>query len=120
MKVSELIEQLQNALSQYGDIEVLVDYEGIDEIVKFRYCNTGEMCLNIASTEPWRVFLMTFEEVLPFLKQGKRIRRADWTKGYHMAIINGIVTEFDPTEDGYCYSDLNTDDLLAEDWEVCE
>jgi hypothetical protein len=47
MKVSELIEQLQNALSQYGDRHILVDYDDVGDITELKNYNTGEMCLNI-------------------------------------------------------------------------
>jgi hypothetical protein len=55
MKISELIEQLQNALSLYGDLRVIVDYYDFGEIAKCRNYNTGEMCLNIKPVESWEV-----------------------------------------------------------------
>jgi hypothetical protein len=51
MSVSELIEQLQNALAQYGDRRILVDYNDVGEISECRNYNTGEMCLNIKTWE---------------------------------------------------------------------
>ena len=51
MTISELIGQLQNALSQYGDLEVLVDYVDIYEIEEFRNRTTEEMYVNIKSEE---------------------------------------------------------------------
>jgi hypothetical protein len=51
MNISELIEQLQNALLQYGDRHILVDYDDVGEITEYRNYNTGEMCLNIKTWE---------------------------------------------------------------------
>ena len=51
MKVSELIEQLQNALAQYGDRRILANYDDCGEIVEYKNYNTGEMCLNIKTWE---------------------------------------------------------------------
>jgi hypothetical protein len=51
MKVSELIEQLQNALSHYGDRRILVDYCAPGEITELKVYNTGEICLNINTRE---------------------------------------------------------------------
>lgn len=55
MKISELIELLQNALSLYGDLRVLTDGICID-CLRREESLSGEMCLDISSTEPWRNF----------------------------------------------------------------
>lgn len=51
MTVSELIEQLQNALAQYGDRHILVNYDDFGEILEYKNYNTGEMCLNFKTWE---------------------------------------------------------------------
>ena len=51
MRVSELIDQLQSALSQHGDLHILVNYDDFGEILEYRNYNTGEMCLNIKTWE---------------------------------------------------------------------
>ena len=55
MKISELIEKLESALSQHGDLRVLTDGICIDCLERMERFS-GEMCINIASTEPWRNF----------------------------------------------------------------
>lgn len=54
MKISELIEQLQNALSLYGDLRVFADDICVDHIERVEGFS-GEMLLNIVSTTPWRI-----------------------------------------------------------------
>lgn len=61
---------------------------------------------------------MRLEEVLPAFKQGKKIRRRAWRKGYFFAILNGVVTEYG--EMGYVHPEWWTEDILADDWEVVE
>jgi hypothetical protein len=61
---------------------------------------------------------MTFEEVLPLLKQGKKIRRSGWHKEFFIVILNDCVAEY--SEEGYTHPELWTEDFLAEDWEVME
>jgi hypothetical protein len=64
---------------------------------------------------------MKFEEVLPSLREGKKIRRREWSSGCFVTIINGIVVEYNPNEDEYySHIDLFSDDILAGDWEVVE
>jgi hypothetical protein len=55
MKISELIDRLQNAQILYGDLRVLTDNIRIDHIERVESFG-NEMCLNLASTEPWRTF----------------------------------------------------------------
>ena len=67
---------------------------------------------------------MTFDEVLPALKQGKKIRRLIWVKieGYTHAHLfidkNGSFTfEFEPNVKIENYK-LETQQILADDWEI--
>jgi hypothetical protein len=62
MSVSELIEQLQNALAQYGDRRILVDYNDVGEILECRNYNTGEMCLNIKPEDALEVDILEVME----------------------------------------------------------
>lgn len=75
---------------------------------------------------------MTFEEVLPLLKQGKKIRRADWPEGVFLVKTRMSYDEEDDIlemwtdEDGVAepidYPGVEpwfcSGDLLEEDWEV--
>ena len=56
---------------------------------------------------------MKFEEVLPALRDGKKIRKASWWEGhYFKSTLDGIIDQ-----DGRDFV-LNRGDLLCNDWEV--
>lgn len=64
---------------------------------------------------------MRLEEVLPALRAGKKMRRRRWIKGCYIVIVNGVIADYDTHDDDYSYLDYHdTDDFLAEDWEVVE
>lgn len=54
---------------------------------------------------------MKFEEILPLLRQGNKVRRQSWLPGY-IYIENGLVKS--SKQDAF---DLRTESILAEDWE---
>jgi hypothetical protein len=75
---------------------------------------------------------MTFDEVLPALKQGRKIRRLSWSKndGYPHAHIflkpdvvtiespeDGLIFEFEPNVQLENYR-LNIFQILSDDWEI--
>ena len=56
---------------------------------------------------------MNFSEALELLKQGKRVRRSCWDSAEKLYLENNK----------FCmaaYGIVGTDDVLAEDWEVCK
>ena len=56
---------------------------------------------------------MKFEEILPLLKEGKKIRKASWFEGHYFKLASdGIVDQ-----DGKSFT-LGKDDLLYSDWEI--
>ena len=56
---------------------------------------------------------MTFEEVLPALREGKKIRKASWWEGHYFKLASdGIVDQ-----DGKSFT-FGKDDLCCSDWEV--
>jgi hypothetical protein len=60
---------------------------------------------------------MTFEQILPALKQGKRVRRKLWEKENYIYAVQDIWCLFD--EKGYALSTMNPTGIFADDWEVC-
>lgn len=58
---------------------------------------------------------MTFEEILPYLRKGGKIRRKSWEKTV-IQIMNGILCN--QNEDDILT--VGAKDLLANDWEVYE
>lgn len=63
---------------------------------------------------------MKFEEVLPMLRSGKKIRRAEWIHGVHLCIIDGEVLAVDTVVGVQSRYALHSDDLLADDWMVMD
>lgn len=56
---------------------------------------------------------MTFEEVLPYLKEGKKIRRSFWWEGHYFKLASdGIVNH-----EGKNFT-FGKDDLFYSDWEI--
>ncbi len=69
---------------------------------------------------------MKFEEILPALRKGKKIRRKDYTPDYYIYLDNDCLDgeslkSFLPTFSRIvdCFS-LSSKDLLADDWEIVE
>ena len=69
---------------------------------------------------------MKFEEILPALREGKKIRRKDYTPDYYIYLDNDCLDgeslkSFLPTFSRIvdCFS-LSSKDLLADDWEIVE
>lgn len=60
---------------------------------------------------------MTFEEVLPILRKGKKIKRKWWRKREYIREGNVFGCKRIVNEDNNVYI-LNTNDLFADDWEV--
>lgn len=58
---------------------------------------------------------MKFEEVLPALKEGKKIKRSCMPYGYYHIKNNRIVDEY-----GELYTFGVASDILQEDWEIVE
>ena len=59
---------------------------------------------------------MKFEEVLPALRDGKKIRRKEWFEKYFIYREGLSVYK----EDGVNYCFMGCDQLLCDDWEVFE
>lgn len=61
---------------------------------------------------------MKFEEVLPALKEGKKIGRKKWNKGYYYETTykygNNVIV------DNYGKAKEDWEDILATDWEIVE
>ena len=57
---------------------------------------------------------MTFDKILPFIKQGKRVARRKW--GAFSIKSNGDKFEVDE----YTFKNLAHDDIFADDWFVKE
>ena len=58
---------------------------------------------------------MIFEEVLPALREGKKVRLARWKKGRYIYVWEGyLVNEYEAV------SGLGIDAALYDDWEVVE
>ena len=60
---------------------------------------------------------MRFEEIIPVLKEGKKIKRKDWGKEEYITKHIFFVLEQIVTEKNGVYA-LTVDDLCADDWEV--
>ena len=59
---------------------------------------------------------MKFEEVLPSLRQGKKIRRTSWGKDILVELLLGkILVQGVDIMQTY---DLDNDDILGDDWEI--
>lgn len=64
---------------------------------------------------------MKFEEALPLLKQGKKIRRRRWAKIEYVEKRNGyVVQKMRDGKEVSCCVEFYDLDILAEDWEVME
>jgi hypothetical protein len=61
---------------------------------------------------------MKLEEVLPALREGKKIRRAYWPKGIYLTTVGDDVREIDEFDDTPPNWWFTTSDLIEEDWEV--
>ena len=59
---------------------------------------------------------MKFEEVFPALRNGKKIRRKEWSEE-HFIYREGLSVY---NEDGVDYDFISSDQLLCDDWEVIE
>ena len=69
-----------------------------------------------SETPPCGDATMTFEQVLPALRGGSRIRRVSWPVG---AVYNPPgLAPFNPRGAFYPFGDLRRSDILADDWEV--
>lgn len=65
----------------------------------------------------------TFETALVFLKQGKLIRRASWSKYFVcVALSHGVIYDFFQDNGTFFPAPYkaSSDDLLADDWEVLD
>lgn len=62
----------------------------------------------------------TFETVLVYLKQGRRVRRAGWSPGLYLCIVDGELKMIDlaVSETELFEADFDNEDLLEDDWEV--
>lgn len=65
---------------------------------------------------------MKFEEVLPTLKEGKKIRRESWGNKqlYYYVDFNGEKDKLKSSSDIYREVELNYLELTATDWEIYE
>lgn len=69
---------------------------------------------------------MTFEEILPEIKEGKKVRRGEWAKSsiinvdYVMLIEDGGTFKCVKKNGGYFYSNsiVSSRDIIADDWEI--
>lgn len=64
---------------------------------------------------------MTFDQVLPDFKAGKKIRRREWDKGDYF-ILGGVdiyvfLEEYSTFK---AFRQLDVNQILADDWEVVE
>lgn len=56
---------------------------------------------------------MRFEEILPALREGKKITKASWWEGHYVELtLDGIIDQ-----DGRDFV-LNRGDLICDDWEI--
>ena len=62
---------------------------------------------------------MKFEDVLPMLKQGKKIRRVYWPEGIYIKRENNKVMVVDNIWPEY-FSLIFPTDLLKDDWETAD
>lgn len=56
---------------------------------------------------------MRLEEVLPALREGKKIRRKRWSPGIARAILGAVIFDTRGSMRDFCF-----DDVTADDWEV--
>ncbi len=59
---------------------------------------------------------MKFEDVLPALKEGKKVRRSLWPKDEYIFRVNNLVCN--EKNDYWCPADF--DNILRDDWEIIE
>jgi hypothetical protein len=63
---------------------------------------------------------MKLEEVLPALRAGKKIRRADWEKTEYIEKLSWYIQTIRGGKKVPCRVEFYSCDIFAEDWEVCE
>jgi hypothetical protein len=63
---------------------------------------------------------MKFEEVLPLLKQGKKIRRRRWEKTEYIEKLSWYIQKMRGGKEVSCCVEFYSCDIFAEDWEVME
>jgi hypothetical protein len=63
---------------------------------------------------------LNFEDILPALKQGKKIRRKDWEEGIYYVYRDPELRQgIDSNEDSeFEILDIESDEIFMEDWEV--
>ena len=62
---------------------------------------------------------MKFEEVLPALREGKKVRRKDYPSDYYICLKDKVLKAFISYFNGFVGEiKLITRDLLADDWEI--
>jgi len=65
---------------------------------------------------------MTFDEILPFLKDGKTIRRKKTNSFLVILISNKRIVSRHTSENNcnkYGFYNLRYEDIVADDWEIC-
>lgn len=62
----------------------------------------------------------TFEMILVYLKQGRRVRRAGWIPGLYLVIADGEIKMLDlaVSETELFEMSIDDADFLKDDWEV--
>lgn len=62
----------------------------------------------------------SFEMALAFLKQGRKVRRAVWSPGLYLTIVDGELKMIDYAvgHDLLFEPEFDADELLEDDWEV--
>lgn len=62
----------------------------------------------------------TFEMILVYLKQGRRVRRAGWIPGLYLVIADGEIKMLDRAVSETELFEMSIDDadFLKDDWEV--
>ena len=64
---------------------------------------------------------MKFEEVLPALREGKKVRRKSWREGEYLKIDGEYLERKDcALLERKLFTDFSLTELLANDWEICE
>lgn len=67
---------------------------------------------------------MTFEQILPALKQGKKVRRKGWREEEYIYFRSSFVFGQNRwcliDEKGYAMSTINPSGIFADDWEICK
>lgn len=61
---------------------------------------------------------MKFNEILPFLQKGAKVRRKAWKAGKYFTLVKQLKAHWEKYELDNCYTNISNEDMQADDWKL--